>query len=209
MLEKLRNAALLVVGGLVAFWAVTALVGVVQGGDMDPPGTPGPTMLPLDEMPPAWHQILAANDGAAGPDPPAGCNSSRFQCVMNNNEAVLDKETGLVWERLPDRGTNMTWAQAMDGCQDFGLGDRKGWRLATVEELTSLLDLTTIAPALPSGHPFDAFPSDNGYWTATTDHSLTTSALMVTLYYGDVGSADKTWGLAHWCVRGGHGHDGY
>jgi hypothetical protein len=50
MLNKLRNATLLVVGVLVAFWAVTALVDVVQGGEPDPPGPPGPTMKPLDQV---------------------------------------------------------------------------------------------------------------------------------------------------------------
>jgi parallel beta-helix repeat protein len=50
MLDKLRNAVLVVVGGLVAVWAVTSLVGVVQGGPMDPPGPPGETTIPLNDI---------------------------------------------------------------------------------------------------------------------------------------------------------------
>ena len=34
------------------------------------------------------------------------------------------------------------------------VGGRGGWRLPTVEELRSLIDLRRAIPALPSGHPF-------------------------------------------------------
>jgi parallel beta-helix repeat protein len=48
MLDKLRNAVLVVVGGLVAVWAISALVGVVQGGPLDPPGPPAETTIRLN-----------------------------------------------------------------------------------------------------------------------------------------------------------------
>ena len=62
-------------------------------------------MKTLDEIPGSWSRNLPANDGAPGEDPPAGCNSSRFQCVFENN-AALDRETGLVWERFPSGPVN-------------------------------------------------------------------------------------------------------
>jgi hypothetical protein len=52
MLEKLRNAVLLVIGGLAAVWAISGLVGVVQGGDMEPWAPPGPTYKNLRELEP-------------------------------------------------------------------------------------------------------------------------------------------------------------
>lgn len=202
MLNKLRNALLLVVGVLVAFWAVTVLVDVVQGGDMDPPGPPGPTMLPLDEIPPAWHQILPADDGAAGPDPPAGCNSTRFQCVLNN-EAVLDKETGLVWERQPNF-TASSWQDAVNGCRVAKeVGGRLGWRLPTIEELASLLDLTQTWPALPNGHPFVLTSWE--YWSNTTDF-ISLQFWAVGFELGTISGVDPTTEtLEAWCVRGGIG----
>src|SRR5262249_61948747 len=58
-----------------------------------------------------------------------------------NNEAVLDKETGLVWEQSPD-STSFAWAAAIAHCYQQDVGGRKGWRLPTVEELARLLEPT-------------------------------------------------------------------
>jgi hypothetical protein len=47
----------------------------------------------LDDLPPTWSAILPAE--------------SRFKLVMGN-AAVLDRETGLVWEQSPDT-THFAW----------------------------------------------------------------------------------------------------
>jgi parallel beta-helix repeat protein len=52
MLRRMKNAALLLAVGVFAVWAATTLVGVVQGGPMDPWAPPGPTMKPLDAVEP-------------------------------------------------------------------------------------------------------------------------------------------------------------
>ena len=101
-------------------------------------------------IPPAWYQKLPA--------------AERFQLVPDD-AAVLDKETGLVWEKSPDT-TTRTWATASAYAYSKTVGGRKGWRLPTVEELASLVDPTTI-PVLPSGHPFTNVRSGH-YWSATT-----------------------------------------
>src|SRR5438128_693743 len=77
----------------------------------------------------------------------------RFQKVMQSDDGILDKETGLVWMPgpLPAR---MTWADAAMACFDRPLGGRKGWRLPTIEELTSLIDPAVTNQALPAGAPF-------------------------------------------------------
>jgi hypothetical protein len=56
---------------------------------------------------------------------------SSFSCV-----AVLDRETGLVWEQTPD-STAFTWAAALDHCTMLLDGGKLGWRLPTDEELGS------------------------------------------------------------------------
>jgi hypothetical protein len=53
MANRLKNALWLIVGAVVAVWAVTSLVSLVRAGPMDPPGPPtGGTMKPLDQIEP-------------------------------------------------------------------------------------------------------------------------------------------------------------
>ena len=107
------------------------------------------------EIPPAWSQTLS----------PA---SERFVLVLNN-EAVLDKETGLVWAR--ERATiAMTWAEADKYTGDLNIGNRMGWRLPSRDELSSLVDTSQTNPSLPLG--WATFFGDledelDGYWTST------------------------------------------
>jgi len=84
--------------------------------------------------------------------------SERFKLVLDTGilmpqyPAVLDKETGLVWER-DTNNTMGDWYDACDYCYNLALGGRKGWRLPTVEELSSLVDPLKSNPSLPDGHP--------------------------------------------------------
>jgi hypothetical protein len=105
----------------------------------------------------------------------------RFEVLHQfNDEAVLDRETQLVWERAPRDpfpGFRGTFAQAVADCYARLAGGRMGWRLPTVEELTSLLVETptrnpdVIRAALPQGHPFIGIRSGNrfesAYWSIT------------------------------------------
>ncbi len=142
----------------------------------------------------------------------------RFEVLVDfNDEAVLDKETQLVWEQSPFGG-NFPWADLLDPsfvrgaqrhCYNREVGGRKGWRLPTVEELASLVD-TSVAgsPKLPSGHPFSNVQSTL-YFSATTLASDTTRAWLVVFGSGLVSSNPKAIPSKVWCVRGGHGHDGH
>ena len=147
---------------------------------------------------PSWDQKLQC-------DTPATC--PRFIVLANwNSEAVLDRETGLVWEKVPSSEFR-EWGAASLKCAKLNLGGRGGWRLPTIQELTSLVDETQ-NPKLPPGHPFTvqfAHPV-NVYWSATP--SPFTSAIALTLNFhnpGGIHEDHKDFETHAWCVRGGQG----
>lgn len=138
--------------------------------------------------------------------------ADRFNLVMENS-AVLDKETGLVWEQSPNTGT-FTWLNAQMHCNQKTVGGRKGWRLPTIQELASLVDPKSIGggsflPAgdLPAGHPFSNVQSSQ-YWSATTDTRGPGFARVMNFSSGVV---LLTGIMANdhfvWCVRSGQGVD--
>lgn len=138
---------------------------------------------------PSWNQKLATN---------------RFVVLANwNNEAVLDRETGLVWARTPG-STFHNWFQAHFICNQTTVGGRKGWRLPSLAELSSLVDpsVPSPGPVLPAGHPFTAVDADI-YWSASTGGSSGTTAWALSLAGGDVGNLTRNSAFLVWCVRGG------
>ena len=134
---------------------------------------------------------------------------SRFKVLGKfNDEAVFDKETGLVWEQSPETAPNPatpTWFSALSSCSARIVGGRKGWRLPTLQELASLIDPTQF-PTLPSGHPFSNVLGAP-YWSASTLADDSSRAWGVHLGGGGVFNDVKTLTSHVWCVRGGQGVD--
>ena len=132
--------------------------------------------------------------------------SERFVMKMQD-EAILDTETGLVWQRTLGLSSGHQWNVARIFCPNTTIGGRKGWRLPSVQELGSLLiaddSLFSSTPKLPVGHPFIGVQAAR-YWSATLDaFSPTARAWSVSLSHGTVGSEQHS-ELGHvWCVRGG------
>jgi hypothetical protein len=143
----------------------------------------------------SWSQKIAAKN--------------RFVVLCQfNNEAILDRETQLVWEKSPSTD-KMDWDNAIEHCYSLNSGGRGGWRLPTVEELRTLVDPNMFDPALPAGNPFNNVQASlsDYYWSATSssDNSL---AWDVSMINGFVHSIEKTSDIYVWCVRGGHRYDG-
>jgi len=103
----------------------------------------------------------------------------------------------------------MTTTFAAAHCNELAVGNRKGWRLPTIQELASLIDPTVPfpGPTLPAGHPFSNVRVDRAYWSATTFSIDATSAWAVFFGNGVVPNGDKSILLFAWCVRGGQGVD--
>jgi len=144
---------------------------------------------------PAWDQTIPG--------------VKRFLILTNfNSEAVLDHETGLVWERSPDKKLG-TWFEALHACALRKTGGRLGWRLPTAAELTSLIDpsVPLPGPTLPAGHPFGSFPTlgpTTFFWTATLygepaymAFAYSTSTASGAVYFRD----NATFVFRAWCVR--------
>ncbi len=150
---------------------------------------------------PAWDQKLDCNSSA---------NCPRFVELSNwNGEAVLDRETGLVWEKSPTT-TPRTWLLASVSCVQKTVGNRKGWRLPMVQELMSLVDPAQSNPVLPPGHPFNNVQTVFGYWSATKAFQVSLSsqsAFVVEYGTGTLSAFDRSDSLdvIGWCVRGGQG----
>jgi hypothetical protein len=153
---------------------------------------------------PSWNRTLPAN--------------ARFMVLTNfASAAVLDRETGLVWERSP-RIDPVDWFGASERCVGNAIGGRKGWRLPSISELTSLIDPSVrVAPgvALPLGHPFDVGLSNLTFWSATTHARTLTDAWSAEFASGNNdgnnGDAESdrpktSSGPRAWCVRGGQSH---
>lgn len=87
-----------------------------------------------------------------------------------SDDLVLDRETGLVWSRDANPIGQCSWQDAIASCRKFVLGGRLGWRLPSIEELSSLVDLTQSDLVLPPGHPFintQYGEEDQRYWSCT------------------------------------------
>jgi len=150
---------------------------------------------------PSWDQTLACTTLA---------NCPRFVVLANmSSAAVLDRETGLVWERSPST-ERVAWRGGLVHCNEFTtIGNRLGWRLPTLQELASLIDPSQNSPALPPGHPFLDVQLTDYYFTATSDGRNTDNKFVVSfandgdLANGLTGNQDLPKFI--WCVRGGQG----
>jgi hypothetical protein len=157
---------------------------------------------------PSWDQTLPS--------------ATRFIILSNfNSAAVLDRNTGLVWEKSPAT-VSATWGSARSSCANKNVGNQKGWRLPSVFELMSLVDATVQSPGptLPLGHPFTNIQAKPPverffYWSATTDTlsllSQPQSPLRfgVDFFDGAPNAAIDEQSKGVWCVRGPMNADAY
>ena len=134
-------------------------------------------------------------------------SASRFTTAFPG--AVLDKNTGLVWEQAPDAATTNSWFNATAGCVGKNVGGTVGWRLPSVVELKSVQDPSLPPPFVPAS-VFTGVQSDF-YWSASTFAEAPTLAWVVGFGLGgSVPGQSKTLIFFRaWCVRGGMNPDQY
>jgi Protein of unknown function (DUF1566) len=124
-------------------------------------------------------------------------------------DAVLDEETGLVWERSPATNKMVLEVAILYAATKVAV-QRKGWRLPALEELLSLVDPAN-NPTLPTGHPFVNVQLDYFYWSLTRAIPEPNDQNLIWGY--NFGNADTssivvaTDACYAWLVRGGYGHN--
>jgi PKD repeat protein len=164
------------------------------------------------------NAISCTNTGHDG-DIQAGVTWPNPRFTDNSDGTVTDNLTGLIWLKNANCGGLMTWAAALNYCQNLasgscGLTDGSGvgdWRLPNVKELQSLIHWGYYDPSLPntsgtgkwtSGDPFTNVQSSY-YWSATTSAVSTDSAWRVNVSSGRVSYDLKSHYCYVWPVRGG------
>ncbi len=111
-----------------------------------------------------------------------------------DTEIVTDNLADLMWQdTLKNKDVNITWKEADSVCADSLTGGLSGWRLPTLDELTSIIDPDK-EPAEESAVIYDAFQNvsiiawEQWYWTSETDEF--DEGVDVNFYDGGDGSWD-------------------
>lgn len=205
---------ILVVGALILANEMTGVGSSAAKQPESPSGNPFQQIL--DKLDRIGHAIVS---GSQARHPTLRWDQAlpavqRFDVLEDFGEAaVLDHETGLVWERSPEL-TPASWGPARTACLNKKVGGRLGWRLPSIQELSSLLyPSNEDGLYFPPGHPFylSGILNYGGHWSATTDIQDSTHAWIATFPYGGVESTEKIkemfasphFSILFWCVRGG------
>ena len=118
---------------------------------------------------PKTGQIVSYAKGDDG-DIQAGVAWPNPRFTDNGDNTITDNLTGLMWTKDADiakQATNQPSLNYFSNTRPGGYGD---WRLPSIYELESLVDVSRANPALPSEHPFFNVRGANRYvyyWTST------------------------------------------
>ncbi|MBL0687090.1 MAG: DUF1566 domain-containing protein [Sulfurospirillum sp.] len=100
----------------------------------------------------------------------------------NNNSTITDNATTLMWQN-EDYDKKDNWKDANDYCTDLNLSNKSDWRLPTIAELMSIVDLNkTNSPTID-----DIFTNTDkhSYWSSTTDANNNNNAWLVDFRYNN------------------------
>ncbi|MFC1489401.1 DUF1566 domain-containing protein [Thermodesulfobacteriota bacterium] len=90
--------------------------------------------------------------------------------VDNLDGTITDRQTNLMWIKNGwrlDFFSALTWWNARKKCDGFRHGGYTNWRLPTIEEWRTLIDVNHQSPALVEPNPFVNIISHMPYWSTT------------------------------------------
>lgn len=119
--------------------------------------------------------------------------------VARRNGTVTDLTTGLSWQQ--DEAGAMTWAEAVEYCQNLRLAGQNDWRLPNCVELQSIVDYSKQNPSINTV----VFPGamSAGYWSSTPYTLHSGVVWVVNFADGTVSYGLKSYRLYVRAVRGG------
>lgn len=129
--------------------------------------------------------VMVLHISVAGAEAPAG----RF--TINADGTVTDVKTSLTWQRAASAAT-YTWTEALGHCTG-------GWRLPSVRELKSIVDVRSVDPAIDTT-VFPNTPSDR-FWSSTPFANSSFMAWGVSFGNGQTGFPDISLAGRVRCVR--------
>lgn len=135
--------------------------------------------------------------------PPAIADDT-FAVAQDGGSTVTDRRNGLIWRaagRTQPSGESYTgaWSEAVEYCDSLN-EDGDDWRLPTIAELESLVDLSKKEPAING--KFSAEPGR--YWTASDCVTTSGSAWSVDFWTGASTCTERTDRASIRCVRSTH-----
>lgn len=81
------------------------------------------------------------------------------------SDTVNDSKTGLTWQdNSAAKNTKMNWTEARSYCSDLSLAGHSDWRLPSIKELLSIVDISKHDPAIKSGFKQTA---SGCYWSSS------------------------------------------
>ncbi len=120
---------------------------------------------------------------------------------VKKGDTVHDSDTKLVWQdNVAVEGKEMFYSEANSYCKKLSLAGAEDWRLPTVHELQSIVDLTRYDPALKRGFHFAASES---YWSSTLYADDAVRAWDVDFKSGSTEHNRHSYVYYVRCVRGG------
>ena len=118
--------------------------------------------------------------------------------IDNGDGVITDSRTGLIWQKgtAAEQGSPllMTWEEALGYCENLNLGERQSWRLPTIKELDSIVDLSVCVSAINASF---TDTQNAKYWSSTSADDSRSSAWVIDFSSGDDGVLSKAYSSAY------------
>ena len=157
-----------------------------------------------------WLAVLAsASAGLSRPAFAAPAANGRY-VVDATAKTVLDKVTGLTWQREPpvtggssgQTTGQFTWADAKSYCDNLVLAGQSDWRLPKIVELRTLVRRKTTGTAIDAvAFPNTPVSGMSYYWSATPYQGGSSDAWNVNFSYGNSFNGSVASSYRVRCVR--------